>query len=267
MNFLFNKKSSAKEDFLCAVAQNRVTYMVQPVSCALDNSLELYGECLARMVDRNGAVVSPDRFVPQLEATDSIGLLDKHMIKLALHHLNQTERGALGCNVSVETVQDKEAWSEIYRLILENVQVADRLVVEVTETRPIKDIKEFVENLSLLRSLGCRIAVDDFGDGYMSPAMLLRLEVDIVKIDASLLRTIRSSGQKNSSLHHIVGFAKSVAPLVVVEGVEDARDVMRAAAAGATHVQGYFISKPIAKSYPSMRFPRHVEATRHGLLF
>ncbi|MCZ7469143.1 EAL domain-containing protein [Agrobacterium sp. O3.4] len=265
MNFPFIKKPSAKDDFLSAVAQDRMTYVVQPISCALDNTLELYGECLVRMVNREGRLVAPDAFIPQLEAAGNISLLDEHMITLALSHLNQTERGALGCNISVDTIQDNNAWNSVYKIIAENSHLADRLIIEITETRPIAHIDAFIENLAQARSLGCRIAVDDFGDGYMSPAMLLRLEVDIVKIDKSLLRNIRSSGQNHSSLHHIIGFAKAVAPLVVVEGVEDARDLIRSAAAGATHVQGYFICKPRPKGF----LPEHspIDPIRQSLLF
>ena len=233
------------EEVATAMAQNRITYLTQAVMAVEGRGEKLYCECLARMVDLDGSVHAPMSFIPELEACGDINLLDQHMVKLALEHLSRSSELVLGCDVSADTMQEDAYWKSIRNLISARPELATRLIIEVTETWPVISLERLTQNITEARALGCRVAIDDFGDGYLSPAVLLKLEVDIVKIDASMLRTIRSGIGRYSTFHHIVGFAKCIAPIVVVEGVENADDLELSLMAGATHVQGHFIERPM----------------------
>ncbi|NKX17458.1 EAL domain-containing protein [Ochrobactrum pseudogrignonense] len=74
---------------------------------------------------------------------------------------------------------------------------------------------------------------------------LLRLEVDIVKIDAAFVRDIKESHPRGNSLQFMIGLAKCAAPTVIVEGVETNTHLIDAVMAGATHAQGYHLSRPV----------------------
>lgn len=248
MTLIPMNKTLYSQEVISAMAENRIAYLTQPVKAIKDQGEELYRECLARMVDRDGSLHAPMTFIPELEACGDIHLLDRHMVKLALENLARSDELVLGCNVSADTMQEDVYWNAICSLIRAQPQLASRLVIEVTETWPVVNLERLAHNIAEARALGCRIAIDDFGDGYLSPTILLQLEVDIVKIDASMLRTIRPGAGQSSTFHHIVGFAKCIAPIVVVEGIEDADDLGLSQNAGATHVQGYFIGRPMPGS-------------------
>ena len=245
MDIATDLRTTGTQEIVSAMADGRVTYLTQPVESIARAGRELYRECLARMIDVDGCVQSPVSFIPELEAHGKIGLLDAHMIELAMGHLAQTENLVLGCNLSADTIQAEATWKTIVSQIRARPDLAPRLVLEITETRPVVAFDTLTAHITEARAAGCRVAIDDFGAGFLSPADLLKLKADIIKIDASLLRTIRHRRNGTSTFQHIVGFALCNAPIVVIEGVEEAEDVEISSEAGATHMQGYFIARPV----------------------
>jgi EAL domain-containing protein (putative c-di-GMP-specific phosphodiesterase class I) len=241
---------SSSERVVAAIAEDRIGYALQPVVSIARPTSELYQECLVRLVDETGTVRSPLHFVPQLEACGDIGLLDEHMIRLALEALETSPAATLGCNISVETMQSASSWSRIRQNIVSRPELASRLIIEITETCPVADMDNLLVNIAEARAMGCRIAIDDFGAGFFSPSLLLRFEVDIVKVDASMLWTIRKRSKNATTLRHIIGFAACIAPIVVLEGVEREEHLQLACDAGATHAQGYLIARPVIPRSP-----------------
>ena len=238
-------QSSNTAAVVAAMSDGRIGYALQPVRSIERPTSELYRECLVRLVDEAGGIREPFHFVPQLEACGDIGLLDEHMIGLALEELEASIEAVLGCNISADTMQSDSAWPRIRDRISSRPWLASRLIIEITETHPVEDVGKLLINMSEARGLGCRIAIDDFGAGFFSPSLLLCLEVDLVKVDASMLQTIRKRDTGASTLQHIIGFAACVAPIVVLEGVEFDEHLELACEAGATHVQGYLIARPV----------------------
>lgn len=227
-----------------AILENRIEIAVQGIHCVTNADRLLYGECLARLLNRDGTITSAGEFIPILDIWGKTPLLDRHMIKLVLDELDTDSRAVLGCNISTDSLTDAE-WSLIYRQLVERAHLVHRLVLEITETRPLSDIMTANRCLAAARKLGCLIAVDDFGSGQVTPWQLLRLEVDIVKIDASFVREIKESHSRGNSLQFMIGLAKCAAPTVIVEGVENNSHLIDAVLAGATHVQGYHLSRPV----------------------
>ncbi len=244
MNIASFSNTSIIGDVAAAMAEERIVFLAQRVCAAAVPERELYRECLVRMLDQEGCVQGPASFVPQLESSGHICMLDLHMINLAFEELSKTNDYSLGCNVSTVTMQNKNSWDVLRSAIIRHRYLAERLVIEVTETRPISDLSGLAQNIADARALGCRVAIDDFGSGFISPAVLLNLEIDIVKIDASILRTIRP-GKLGSSLRNLVGFATTITPTIVIEGVESGEDLKNVVAAGATHAQGYYLGRPV----------------------
>ena len=226
-----------------AILENRIEIAVQGIHCVTNADRLLYGECLARLLNRDGTMTSAGEFIPILDIWGKTPLLDQHMIKLVLDELDADSRAVLGCNISTDSLTEAE-WSLIYCQLVERAHLVHRLVLEITETRPLSDIMTANRCLAAARKLGCLIAIDDFGSGQVTPWQLLRLEVDIVKIDASFVRDIKESHSRGNSLQFMIGLAKCAAPTVIVEGVENNTHLIDAVLAGATHVQGFHLSQP-----------------------
>ncbi|MBV2143762.1 EAL domain-containing protein [Falsochrobactrum sp. TDYN1] len=235
-----------------AICDNRICVAIQGVHSVTNVDHMLYGECLARLLARDGCVHNAGDFIPVLDSRGSTPVLDRHMVKLVLDELAADSRAVLGCNISADSVADEAAWLPIEVQLKNRSYLADRLILEVTETRPLRDVTSANKAFRQARQLGCRIAIDDFGRGHITPGQLLSLEVDIVKIDALFVQNIKESKEAGTSLHHMVGLARCAAPIVVVEGVETSPQLVAAVMSRATHAQGFLLSQPvIMQSYVS----------------
>lgn len=95
-----------------------------------------------------------------------------------------------------------------------------------------------------VRKLGCQIAIDDFGSGYSNFAHILRLNVDIIKIDASIIQN--SDTDKNSQIiaKTIVEFSRKLGIKTVAEFVHSKEILETVKSFGVDYSQGYFIGEP-----------------------
>ena len=227
-----------------AIADSRIGVDIQGIHTVHHPSAVLYGECLARLVDPQGRRHEASEFIPALERRGATPMLDGCMIRLVLNQLEADPLAVLGCNLSADTLVGQKAWLSVIEQVGARAHLARRLVLEITETRPLGEIGCLSRRLDQARRLGCRIAIDDFGTGHLTPLQLYQLSTDIVKLDAGFIWEIRGLDEKVSSLRHLVDFAKSFVPVVVIEGVESAADFRNARAAGASHVQGWYLSRP-----------------------
>src|ERR1700744_2988242 len=107
-------------------------------------------------------------------------------------------------NVSPSSTTDPDWWPGLALLLRGHAGVAERLIVEITESASIKDIDETRGFVTRVKDLGCRIAIDDFGAGYTSFRNLRKLGVDIVKIDGAFVRDIMRSEDDRSFVRMLI---------------------------------------------------------------
>lgn len=227
-----------------AIEDSRIGVDIQGIHAVHHPSALLYGECLARLIDPRGRRHEASVFIPALERQGATPMLDGCMIRLVLNQLEADPLAVLGCNLSVDTLAGQDAWLSVVEQVRAREHLARRLVLEITETRPLGEIERLSRHLDQARRLGCRIAIDDFGTGHLTPLQLYQLNIDIIKLDAGFIWRMRDLDESIQSLRHLVDFAKSFVPVVIIEGVESAADFRNARSAGASHVQGWYLSRP-----------------------
>lgn len=240
------------------IAEGRIGLVTQdvcqPVIGGRDQDHVLYSECLVRLIGGDGAVRRAGEFVPYLEMHGAAKLLDRIVLDLTLTWLAGDPQRVLGCNLSAQNLDCDEDWVEISRRIDARSDLASRLVLEVTENRPLIDPTAARRRLNSVRALGCRVAIDDFGAGFATPARLDALDVDIVKIDRAYVAQHPDQEPVTrglTDLEDLVRLAVAAAPFVVVEGVETSAQLHRAIRAGATHVQGRHLAPELEEPGPS----------------
>ena len=118
--------------------------------------------------------------------------------------------------------------------------------LEATASAYIENIGGFLDDLNALQEEGFKIELDDFGSGYSSLAILNDLNVDVLKLDMSLIRAMNSPKQK-IILKHIFSIADNLELDVVAEGVETQEQADELREMGCTYAQGYYYSKPVPK--------------------
>ncbi len=217
-----------------AIDDGRLTLVWQDIAAADFHAPPLYSECLARLIDTRGVIRFPGEFIPHLEVEGSVPLVDQAVLDLTLNWLEANPNQVLGCNLSARNFDSPELWGQIMRRIRQRRALADRLVLEITETCPLRDIETARHWLNGARAMGVRIALDDFGAAFATSDVLTRLDVDIVKVDADYI-------DRPKDLARLVAVARGAAPIVVVEGVETAAHLDTALQAGASYVQGRFL--------------------------
>lgn len=224
----------------------------QPVVDA--NSGRIRGvEALVRW-NRDGQRVSPDVFIPIAERSGLIIDIDRWVIRDVARQIDAWSREGrfldvvVAINISARHFSDDRVVAHIADPFRDCGVAFDRVIVEVTETSVLDDVDRVIRKLSELRSLGFRVAIDDFGVGQTSLAHLHKLPIDILKIDRSIASPTTAQQTDASIAGLLIRMGHELGLTVVAEGVETSEDAGRLCELGADQLQGYFFARPMPAS-------------------
>jgi EAL domain-containing protein (putative c-di-GMP-specific phosphodiesterase class I) len=116
--------------------------------------------------------------------------------------------------------------------------IAERLIVEITETAAIHDLDETRGFVTRVKDLGCQIAIDDFGAGYTSFRNLRKLGVDIVKIDGAFVQHLMRSEDDRVFVGALIELARRLGLATVAEWVQDEKAAALLTEWGCDYLQG-----------------------------
>ncbi len=231
------------EEVKLALKEDRLSFVYQPVVDANSGEVRFY-ECLLRMRAPNGELIPANRFVPIVESLGLIRTIDRRALQLAIRDLEANPDVNLALNISGLTAAD-HAWLRTLTGQLKNrPDLAHRMIVEITETAALQDIEESAKFVSVIRELGCRVAIDDFGAGYTSFRYLKALTVDLVKIDGSFSREIDKSAENQLFVRNLLDLARGFGLLTVAEYVERVEEAAYLRREGVELLQGHLYGKP-----------------------
>ena len=211
-----------------------------------ESAPSLYYECLLRRTAPEAGGFSygvPDA-IQALERLGLVERLDRSVLWTTLGALASSEGLDLGCNVSARSFANTAWWSELLAYLEERPDLAQRLVVEITETSTFADEKAALDLIRHLKLLGVRIALDDIGKELGSLEILDKVCANIVKLDKSVLDLTADGELPVRMLQSMVSICAERGVAVIVEGVDSGAKLDAALVAGATGVQGYLIARP-----------------------
>ena len=143
--------------------------------------------------------------------------------------------------MSPASITDPDWWSTLGALLRANSGVAERLIVEITESMAIHDVDDTRGFVSRVKDLGCRIAIDDFGSGFTSFRNLRKLGVDVLKIDGAFVQNLTRSNDDRSFVHSLVDLARRLGLKTVAEWVQDEDSAKLLAEWGCDYLQGALV--------------------------
>ena len=231
------------EEVRAALREGRLLFAFQPVLSAVTAEVDYY-ECLLRLRDGDGEIVTAGAFVPVVEQLGLIRLIDRFVLDQTIEELIAHPGIRLGLNVSGLTAADRPWLRALASALRRRPDLAPRLVVEITETAALYDIEEAVRFVGALRSAGCRVALDDFGAGHTSLRHLHSLAVDTVKIDGAFVRNLAASAESQVFLRHLLGLARGFGFDTIAEGVESEAEAEILRREGVGFLQGYHHGQP-----------------------
>jgi diguanylate cyclase (GGDEF)-like protein len=151
----------------------------------------------------------------------------------------------LTVNLAPSTLEASEFSSGALLAILARHEFApDRLVVEITEHQPIRDLDRARSRVEAFRRAGVRLAADDIGAGNAGLRLLSEIEFDMLKVDLSLVQRSESERPSNAVLGSVVELAARTGALVVAEGIERSAQMAALLRLGITAGQGFFLGRP-----------------------
>ena len=246
---LVNMKAKVQwEDRITRALQDDLFLLhFQPIIGIHDN-LVSHHEALLRLRDDNGELIYPGAFLDTAERYGLIRDVDQWVIKKAIQVQGESIQAgqpvSLAVNLSGRNFGDPD-FMDLVQSALEYYKADPQaLIFEVTETAAVENFKtarRFVEDL---RSLGCRLALDDFGMGYSSFQYLKNLPVDMVKIDGSFIRHIHQNRTDQVIVNAMCDLARGMNIVTVAEFVESEDVLQQLKLLGVNYAQGYHIAMP-----------------------
>jgi len=208
-------------------------------------------ETLIRMKPVGDETIYPSEFIAIAEKTDLIYRIDEYVLKRAMWEFgsiikNSKQKAVLSINVSAKAMALKGFADSVKKIIAETDFPAEYLEIEITEYSFSESEERTVENIKILKEVGVKIALDDFGTGYTSLAQLLKLPIDLLKIDKSLIDGIENSQVNKDFVDAIIYMGHLMECEVISEGVEDMNQVVLLRQLKCDFVQGYVWNKPLA---------------------
>jgi predicted signal transduction protein with EAL and GGDEF domain len=230
-------------------------------------------EALARWEHPRRGRLHPRDFVRAVEASDLLAPFTRYVIDKALASAAEWQAEGVdvpvAVNLSARNLLDSELPGDIAEMLQQHGVPAQRLVLEITETVVMSDLKVIDEVLGELRQMGVQLSVDDFGTGYSSLTFLTRIAVDEVKVHRSFIRDMADSPQAAAIVRTTVDLGRQLGLRVVAEGVETQEQRRELAALGCTSAQGFHFFRPmstdeITAALRSLPEPPSAPAARKG---
>ena len=239
-----------ESDLRVAVKSSDFEVHYQPI-VLLESGACIGFESLVRW-RRNGAIVSPDKFIPVAEELGLVEPLGTWVLQEACRTFADWQRrfpdAGLDCitvNVSTRQLMDQNFTGLVQQAVTQAAIAPEALRLEITETALMGNPYTTAETLRELRNFGVKIYLDDFGTGYSSLSYLHKLPVDVLKIDRSFVRTL-DLPERPAIVESIVALARTLATGVVAEGVESEAQARELRRLGCRYAQGFLYSRPIA---------------------
>ena len=206
-------------------------------------------EIFIRMIEEDGRLATPAAFIPAAERYHLIASIDRWVIHaafmaLACGTLSHGDTTRFAINLSGQSVGD-EAFLDYVLGEIEATGIApERIFFEITETAAVGNLAKAMHFIRVLKELGFRFVLDDFGSGLSSFAYLKNLQVDFLKIDGGFVRDMIGSSVQRALVESIHQIGQVMGIRTIAESVEDPVTLEALREIGVDYAQGYGLSMP-----------------------
>ncbi|MBI5781063.1 MAG: GGDEF domain-containing response regulator [Rhodocyclales bacterium] len=232
-----------------ALARQEFFLLYQP-QLELETRKIIGAEALLRWRHPQRGVLPPIQFIPLLEETGLIVEAGRWIIDEASARLAAWNDAGiplrLAVNLSPRQILDDGLVDHIADCLQRHRLLPQRLEFEITETLAIRDPERARALIAAIRSLGCPVALDDFGVGYASLEYMLQFPFDAIKLDMSFVHRLVEAPVDRAIVRGVVTMADALGKRVIAEGVETAQQADYLHAMGVDEIQGWYVGKPMA---------------------
>lgn len=217
---------------------------LQPVVDAQTPGRVMFREALIRLVRPSGEEITAGAFMPTLTAMGMTADVDLAVLDNAVAMLRDDPSSRISVNVAAETLTGGAWRDRMLDVALRHPDVAERLIVEISEETAISHITAARDLFTLIRRCGVTLALDDFGAGATSFSHLRDARFDMVKIDGKFISGIDASPSDQALVAGMTDIARRLDMMVIAEYVETAQEARVLRKIGVDGFQGFLFGQP-----------------------
>jgi diguanylate cyclase (GGDEF)-like protein len=224
----------------------RICCLYQPIVRLVDDKIAKY-EALVRLIDKedNKKLVSPTYFLKTIKNTSQYIKMSKMVLEDVFATLEKYPQSHISMNLDLDDLYNVNLMTLITQYLEENKEMSPRLTFEIIEENNIYDYDKVNSVFEQLKLYGSKIAIDDFGSGYSNYIYLTKLNVDIIKIDGSLINALISTPKRSKIiLKSIKELAEKLNLEIVAEFISSKEIHEEVKKLGISYGQGYHLGKP-----------------------
>lgn len=226
--------------------EKRFSLRYQPIVSLHGETQEIY-EVYLRMVDSKGENVPANQLFGAAEQANLTTYLDKWVLKNACIVLAEQEKNQhqthFFIKLSDQAVRDENILLFIRKVLKENKVPGERLIIEMSESIAISQVKLSQAFIKGLKAFNCKSALEHFGTGLNSEATLKHIPVDYIKIDSSYSKGLASNTENQEAVKKLVKMAHEMNKLTIAEAVEDANSLTILWQSEVDFAQGHYIQE------------------------
>ena len=240
-----------EEELRKGINGEKLKYVFQPK--VKSSTGEVSGvEVLTRWTHHTRGILGPMSYIPLAERLGLITDLTKEILKYTLRQMKTWRDKELNfkiaINVSADSLKDHDFADYIITSAKEHGVKPDNMIIEVTESQLVQDIKSTMETLTRLRLHNIGVSIDDFGTGYATMEQLKRIPFTELKIDRMFVSEATNDSSTKAILESTIQLAKKLHLQTVAEGVETREDWRLVEELGCDYAQGYYFAKPMSNN-------------------
>lgn len=208
-------------------------------------------EALIRWRHEDLGEVSPGEFIPVAEEIGMLNELNDWVLNKVCQQLNEWKAegyALMPISINLSATQFMhEDFAEEFLETLRKYNIATRWIqIEITESTFLENTAQAQRLLDRMKFAGIKVALDDFGTGYSSLSYLINLNLDVLKIDKSLIKGISKNFQDKRVVETVIQLGKDLGLRVVAEGIENKEEFNLIARNGVDEIQGFYYSRPLS---------------------
>lgn len=226
-----------------AIEEKRIVPFYQPIYNLKTQKIEKY-EVLMRYIEEDGTEVSPFAFLDIAKKTKIYPRLTKRIVKQAVNFFKNHKEIEFSINLTLEDLLNQDTMGYIYSVVQQH-KLFKSLVIEIVESEELVSFEHVEAVLQKFKKKGSKIAIDDFGAGYSNYNYLLKLDVDYIKIDGSIIKNILDNQATEDIVSSIVDFSKKSGIKTIGEFVSNEELSDKIKDLNVDYAQGYFYGKPL----------------------
>ncbi len=229
-----------------AIDNGQLACLFQPIYDT--ETMQVYSyEALVRIRDEDDPsnLVTPYYFMDLIRDSIHYTRLSKWVISHAFSRLRENPSEIISINMDLSDLHNEEMIEIVLEELQTNKDLAERLIFEILEHNEITDFKYVDQIFKKLKQYGSKIAIDDFGSGYSNFSYLTKLDIDIIKIDGTIVSALENNTERVGAIIKLINeMGRSQNLKVVAEHVSSKKILDSLLVLNVAYLQGFYLGEP-----------------------